>query len=117
MGDDRTAALLDAVRSAASQGRQLTLVGAGSKAPQPGEALPTLLASEHRGVLDYRPEELVLTARGGTPLEEVRALLGQRRQQLPFEPPMIRGKGTLGGAVAAGWSGPGRPWRLSRLHI
>ena len=110
MADDRAAELVDAVRSAAADGRQLAIVGMGSKAPAKlsGDALP---AAEHAGVLDYRPEELVLTARGGTSLEEIRALLGQRRQHLPFEPPMIGGKGTLGGAVATGWSGPGRPWR------
>ena len=112
MADDQAAQLVDAVRSAAAGQRQLVLVGAGSKAPpiDSGDALPVV---EHTGIVDYRPEELVLTARSGTPLRDIRELLGQRRQQLPFEPPMIAGKGTLGGAVATGWSGPGRPWRGS----
>ena len=110
MAEDRAARLIDAVRSAGADGRRLTLVGAGSKAPaaDPGDALAV---AEHAGVVDYRPEELVLTARGGTPLSDIQALLSQHRQQLPFEPPMIGGAGTLGGAVATGWSGPGRPWR------
>ena len=107
---DRTDQLIDAVRTAAADRRQLTLVGAGSKASavHSGDGLRV---AEHAGVVDYRPEELVLTARCGTPLAEIQALLDQRRQLLPFEPPMIGGEGTLGGAVATGWSGPGRPWR------
>ena len=112
MAEDQAVPLVDAVRSAAADGRQLTLVGAGSKVPaaDSDDVLPVV---EHEGVIDYRPEELVLTARCGTPLADIQALLGQRRQQLPFEPPMMGGQGTLGGAVATGWSGPGRPWRGS----
>ena len=110
MAEDRAARLIDAVRSAGADGRRLTLAGAGSKAP-PTDGGDSLAVAEHAGVLDYRPEELVLTARGGTPLADIQALLSQHRQQLPFEPPMIGGEGTLGGAVATGWSGPGRPWR------
>ena len=110
MVGDQATHFIDAVRSAAADKRQLTLVGEGSKAPFPacGDALAV---AEHAGVVDYRPEELVLTARGGTPLADIQAELGQYRQELPFEPPMLEGKGTLGGAVATGWSGPGRPWR------
>ena len=83
--------------------------------PSPSCALPTetLSVAAHAGVIDYRPEELVLTARCGTSLEEINGLLARRRQHLPFEPPMLGGGGTLGGAVAAGCSGPGRPWRGS----
>ena len=112
MAEDQAAQLVDAVLSAAAEGRQLTLVGGGSKTPavDSGDALPVV---EHEGIIDYRPEELVLTARCGTSLADIQALLAQRRQQLPFDPPMMGGQGTLGGAVATGWSGPGRPWRGS----
>ena len=37
----------------------------------------------------FEPEELVLTANPGTPLEEVEAVLAQRRQMLAFEPPAL----------------------------
>ena len=110
MANDQAAQLVKVVRGAAADGRQLTLVGAGSKAP-PRDAGEVLPVAGHADVVDYRPEELVLTARSGTPLRDIQALLGQHRQQLPFEPPMVEGRGTLGGAVATGWSGPGRPWR------
>ena len=38
------------------------------------------------GVTLYEPEELVLTARAGTPLAEIEALVASRGQQLAFEP-------------------------------
>ncbi|MEM1229735.1 MAG: glycolate oxidase subunit GlcE [Pseudomonadota bacterium] len=68
---------------------------------------------DHHGLLHYAPDELVLEARSGTPLRDVEALLAQNDQVLPFEPPRLGGRGTLGGAVAAGLSGPARPWRGS----
>jgi glycolate oxidase FAD binding subunit len=62
----------------------------------------------HRGVVSYEPTELVMTARAGTPLAELDAILAERGQWMAFEPPSFGGAATLGGAVAAGLSGPGR---------
>ena len=65
-------------------------------------------------VVDYAPEELVLTAQAGTPLAEIEALLAAEGQMLAFEPPKlasllgVAGTPTLGGAVAANLSGPRR---------
>lgn len=64
----------------------------------------------HRGVVFYEPTELVLCARGGTPLAEVEALLAAEGQMLGFEPPAFGAAATLGGTVAAGLSGPRRPY-------
>ena len=119
MPDDRAELLAEAVRGAGAEGRKLTIFGSGSKAGRAlggqgfaaSTAVDDLLVTDHAGVIDHRPEELVLTARCGTALQDINALLAQHRQHLPFEPPMIAGGGTLGGAVATGWSGPGRPWR------
>jgi len=72
-----------------------------------GEELDT---RSHRGVVAYDPTELVITARAGTPLVELNAVLDDADQMLPCEPPLFDGKGTLGGAVATGLSGPRRPW-------
>jgi glycolate oxidase FAD binding subunit len=116
---DRAEALCEAIRCAAEAGESLRIVGSGSKAfltpdaenPR-GEPDGGLLSvAEHRGIIDYRPEELVLTARAGTPLAEIEQALAEGGQLLPFEPPRFGGGGTLGGAVACGLSGPGRPWR------
>jgi len=123
MAGDRDNAefLHDAVASAQARGEGLCITGFGSKAflaagddrgPRAfaGQLLST---ADHCGVIDYRPEELVITARSGTPLREIEAVLAAAGQYLPFEPPRFRGGGTLGGAVAAGLAGPGRPWRGS----
>lgn len=116
---DLSEALCDAVRRAQAAGESLRIVGSGSKSfltrgreSAAGVRASRLLSmTEHRGIIDYRPEELVVTARAGTPLPELEDALAQRGQRLPFEPPRFRGPGTLGGAVACGLSGPGRPWR------
>jgi len=97
------------VRSAASQGMPLEVRGGGSKRflgrTTQGELLDT---RDYIGVVSYEPTELVLTARAGTPLSEIQALLARKRQMLAFEPPAF-GLATLGGTVAAGLSGPRRP--------
>jgi len=95
--------------------RPLLVAGSGSKGfllqGAVAEGAAMLSTVEHSGVVDYRPEELVVTVRAGTPLRELNSLLEQHQQMLPFEPPMFAGGGTVGGAVASGLSGPGRPWR------
>lgn len=62
----------------------------------------------HKGIVDYEPTELVITARCGTPLAEIEAVLAERNQMLAFEPPHFGEGATLGGAIAAGLSGPRR---------
>ena len=71
------------------------------------------------GISSYEPSELVVTARGGTPLAELEAALAEKGQCLPFEPPRFTEPtnasvgagsvgGTVGGMVAAGLAGPAR---------
>jgi len=69
-----------------------------------------LETGRHRGVLDYEPSELVLTARCGTPLSEVEQVLAAEGQMLAFEPPHFGPEATLGGTIACGLSGPRRPY-------
>jgi glycolate oxidase FAD binding subunit len=67
-----------------------------------------------RGILDYEPEELVITARAATPLAEVQATLRARGQRLAFEPPDwtallgTHSQATLGGVIVANASGSRR---------
>lgn len=87
----------------------LAITGQGSKsfygeAPQ-GEPLSTLGLA---GVTAYEPSELYVTVRAGTLLEDLEALLAAQRQRLAFEPPRFGGRGTVGGMVATGLSGPSR---------
>lgn len=62
------------------------------------------------GIIDYQPDELVITAFAGTPVEEVQQALAERNQIFAFEPPHFNNKGTLGGMVSSGFSGPARKW-------
>lgn len=71
---------------------------------------PIMDVSHHRGILNYEPTELILTARAGTPLTEIEQVLADQNQMLPFEPPHFGDKATLGGAIASGLSGPTRPY-------
>lgn len=64
----------------------------------------------HRGIVSYDPTELVITARAGTLLAELNATLERGGQMLACEPPSFSPAATVGGMVAAGLSGPRRPW-------
>ena len=103
--------LIDRIRAAHADATALTITGGGSKAfygnPCAGAALDTTALT---GIVDYQPKELVLTARAGMPLDEIEALLAEHEQMLAFEPPHFDGTATLGGCVAAGLSGPRRPY-------
>ncbi|MGE5384982.1 MAG: glycolate oxidase subunit GlcE [Betaproteobacteria bacterium] len=101
-------ALSERVGTAAESGTALRLRGGGSKDFYGGLLAGELLdLSGYRGVVDYDPGELCITARCGTPLAEVEALLAANGQMLAFEPPHF-GPATFGGAIAAGLSGPRR---------
>jgi glycolate oxidase FAD binding subunit len=62
----------------------------------------------HRGIVDYEPSELVVTARCGTSLASLQSELDARGQMLAFEPPHFGDGATVGGCVASGLSGPRR---------
>ena len=71
---------------------------------------PTLDCSAHRGIVNYEPMELVVTARAGTPLRQLESVLRNEGQMLPFEPPHFADSATIGGTIACGLSGPRRPY-------
>jgi glycolate oxidase FAD binding subunit len=106
-----------AVHWALAEGKALEIVGRGSKRAI-GRAAQwdmTLDLSGLAGVALYEPAELVLSARAGTPLAEIEALLAANGQELAFEPmdfgPLLggaAGAGTIGGVLAANISGPRR---------
>ena len=103
--------LQQAITAALADRTPLNLTGGGSKGFFGRDPVGTPLAlSGHRGIINYEPKELVLTARAGTPLAEVEATLAGRQQMLPFEPPHFGKGATLGGAIACGLSGPRRPY-------
>lgn len=107
----------EAIRWALSAGKALEVIGRGSKRllGRPIQTDVTLDVSALSGVTLYEPEELVLSARAGTPLAEIETLVDAKGQQLAFEPMdcgLILGgtpaAGSLGGTLAANLCGPRR---------
>ena len=116
MAFDAASDLIDQIKAAGQRNQKLLIQGHSSKrgwlASSRGDDVLDL--TSHQGVLQYQPEELVITARAGTPLGVIEETLAERGQMLASEPPCLAANtsrsGTLGGAVASGLSGPGRPW-------
>src|SRR3974377_1781931 len=78
----------DAISWALAQGKALELIGHGSKGPigRAAQWNAPLDLSGLTGVTLYEPEELVLSAKAGTPLSQIEALAAEKRQELAFEP-------------------------------
>jgi glycolate oxidase FAD binding subunit len=104
------------VAEAEAGGRTLEIVGGGTKrsigAAANADAVLSLAGLNK--IIDYAPEELVLTAQPGVTLVALEKLVAAEGQMLPFEPPHLgkllgaRGRATLGGTLAANLSGPRR---------
>ena len=82
------------------------VTGGGSKPAMSAGANVSL--SRLAGVLEYEPAEFAFTALAGTPIAAIQERLAEHGQYLPFDPPLVAAGATLGGTVAAGFSGPGR---------
>lgn len=105
--------LSERVKQASADHTPLRIQGGDSKAFY-GRAVAdnsqVLDVSAYRGIVSYEPSELVVTARAGTTLDELEALLAEYGQMLGFEPPHFGAAATLGGTIACGLSGPRRPY-------
>lgn len=111
IANDASALLLDQVNQALAAKTPLRIQGGATKAFL-GRAVEGQLLDvrEHRGIVSYDPTELVVSVRAGTPLAELEATLDEAGQMLPCEPPHFGEGATVGGMIAAGLSGPRRPW-------
>jgi glycolate oxidase FAD binding subunit len=106
------AELAEAVKSSGP----FEILGQGTKRGlgKPLRNLTRLEMDAFNGIHMYEPDELVLEAGAATPLDEIETLLAKHNQQFAFEPPDystllgVKGRGTLGGLVACGLSGPRR---------
>lgn len=105
------------VQWALAENKRFDVIGTGSKRAigRPSQTDLTLDVSGLSGVTLYEPEELVLSARAGTPIAEIEKLLAAHGQELAFEPldygPVLSlpaGQGTIGGVLATNLSGPRR---------
>jgi glycolate oxidase FAD binding subunit len=108
---DIGAALQQQVQDALQDSTPLTIAGGGSKSflGRANHAMQ-IDVSSHRGIVEYDPRELVLTARTGTTLQEIESALAEAGQMLAFEPPHFGDAATMGGTIACGLSGPRRPY-------
>ncbi|MBO0734540.1 MAG: FAD-binding protein, partial [Methylocapsa sp.] len=105
----------EAVAAAAAKRAPLSITGLGTKKDlgRPAKNLSGLDLSRLTGIVLYEPEELVLSALAGTPIETIEALLAQSNQELAFEPISLAalygtGPGTIGGCLMTNLSGPRR---------
>src|ERR1700744_937170 len=99
-------AVCELVAEAGAAGRTLEIVGGGTTrgigAAANADAVLSLAGLNK--VIDYAPEELVLTAQPGVTLAALEKLVAAQGQMLPFEPPHltkllgVKGRPTLGGA-------------------
>jgi glycolate oxidase FAD binding subunit len=103
------------IAEAAHQRTPLAVMGLGSKRHlgRPVEAQTILDLSKLSGISFYEPEDLVLSAFAGTPIDQIEAQLAEHGQELAFEPMSLAslygtGAGTIGGAYMTNLSGPRR---------
>jgi glycolate oxidase FAD binding subunit len=98
--------IVGALDAARAGHRQLVIRGGGSVLdrlpPVDAEVLSTVQLT---GVVDHRPEDLVVTVRAGTRVEELSSLLATHGQECPIEP--LAGHGsTVGGRLATALASP-----------
>jgi glycolate oxidase FAD binding subunit len=113
--------VLAAVQEAAAEEQPLEIVGRGTKRGwgRPVKSNRILDLSGLSGVTLYEPEELVLSAKAGTPMAEIEALLARNKQMLAFEPPFFfpspwgEGAGGEGEALRARKGSPPHPFPLA----
>ncbi len=111
------------IRQAAEQKLPVEICGNRTKRliGRPMQAATRVSTSEMRGVTLYEPTELVISARSGTPLAEIEALLDEHGQEFAFEPNHLErltngepdAQPTIGGIVSTNSSGPRRILRGS----
>ena len=120
------AGIIDAVQAARAAREPLAIAGQGSKRGllRPVQAARSLSTRALSGVTLYRPAELIISARAGTPLAEIEATVAEKGQQLIAESPYLNGvfatsaPPSIGGVVAANLSGPRRiAWGATRDHV
>ncbi|MBB3980032.1 glycolate oxidase FAD binding subunit [Rhizobium azooxidifex] len=102
------------ILSAAAAGSPLQIRGGGTRTLAQAGGRDILSSANLSGIVAYNPAEMTMTARSGTPLEEIAAALEKHRQMLAFEPLDLRpvlgtgGIPTIGGVFATNASGARR---------
>ncbi len=100
---------VEAVREVVAESASVLPSGGGSKPALLKMRSPEVVRldmSSLRGIVEYDPQELTVTALAGTPVAQLRDDLAAHGQHLPFDPPLAGSGATIGGVVAAGTTGP-----------
>lgn len=114
---DSAGQVRELVAWASAEEAPLEVLGQGSKRGlgRPPQARAGVSLAAFHGITLYEPEELVLGARAGTPLADIRGELARNGQDFAFEPPDLgplldggAGRATIGGTIACNLSGPRR---------
>ncbi len=120
------AGIAAAITAAHAASEPLLICGNNTKAGllRPVQAARSLSTQALTGISLYSPNELVLSARAGTPITEIAATVAAKGQHLISEPPdfsallSTTGAQTIGGIVATNVSGPRRvAWGATRDHV
>jgi glycolate oxidase FAD binding subunit len=107
-----TRQLVEAVKTTIADGGSIRPQGGGTKAhflTMPDDSV-VVSTQAHTGIVHYHADELVVRVKAGTLLSDLTEILAAKGQYLPAEPPAYGNAATIGGAVAAGLSGHGRPY-------
>ncbi len=120
------AGVIATILAAGAAREPLLVEGRGTKLGmlRPVQAARSLSTRNLTGVTLHAPQELIVSARAGTPLPELEAKLAEGGQGIIAEPPDLsgllgtEGVQTLGGVVATNLSGPRRvAWGAMRDHV
>lgn len=112
MTNDNTQLIQEQVQQARQQAYPLSIHGSGSHQFMLADYTESqrIDMTRHQGIIDYQPTELTIRARAGTAVQEIITLLAEQHQQLATDFPVFSPSTTLGGAIAIGHTGSGRPY-------
>ena len=114
---DTVQEILEIVKWANANSLTLEIIGKNSKKflGRPINTSHKLNLQKLSGIEDYLPNELVITAKAGTPISTIKNELAKNRQHLIFEPPNFSplfgrpsNPGSIGGMISCNLAGPRR---------
>ena len=99
-------AIVERIREAHEERSPLRIQGAGMwlDAGRPTRPAATISVADHRGIVEYVPGDLTLTARAGTPLSDIVEATSAHGQWLPLDP-WGGDAGTLGATISTATAG------------
>ncbi|MDQ7091444.1 MAG: FAD-binding protein [Methylococcales bacterium] len=101
--------LIAQIKEANVRSQRLSICGMQSKQSCSNQPLSLM---DYQGIIHYQPDELVITVKAGTPLNELKCILAENKQMLAFSPPDY-GHSTLGGTYACALTGSSQPFKGS----